>query len=80
MVDTVGAGDSFGAALVAALVDESALGPHAMRRPGRPVLNRAVAYAVAASAITCTRTGAVPPSREEIEAQLRDVPELRSRA
>jgi sugar/nucleoside kinase (ribokinase family) len=41
--------------------------------PDQTVLGRAVAYAVAASAITCTRTGSVPPSREEIEAQLRAV-------
>ena len=71
VVDTVGAGDSFGAAMVAALVDERALGPRATRTPDNAVLNRATSYAVAASAITCTRAGAVPPSREEIEAQLR---------
>jgi fructokinase len=71
VVDTVGAGDSFGAALVAALVEEGAFGPGAMRTADDALLNRAVAYAVAASAITCTRTGAVPPRREEIDAQLR---------
>jgi fructokinase len=71
VVDTVGAGDSFGAAFIAALVDDNAFGPHATRPADEPVLARAVSYAVAASAITCTRTGAVPPSRGEIEAQLR---------
>jgi fructokinase len=71
VVDTVGAGDSFGAALIAALVDEGAFGPDASRAADEPVLTRAVSYAVAASAITCTRTGAVPPSRGEIESQLR---------
>jgi fructokinase len=71
VVDTVGAGDSFGAALVAALVDEGAFGPRATRTADAAVLNRAVSYAVAASAITCTRAGAVPPSRDEIDAQLR---------
>jgi fructokinase len=71
VVDTVGAGDSFGAALIAALVDEHAFGPQATRTSDEGVLARAVSYAVAASAITCTRTGAAPPSREEIEAQLR---------
>jgi fructokinase len=71
VVDTVGAGDSFGAAFVAALVDEGAFGPHATRAADGSVLVHAVSYAVAASAITCTRTGAVPPSRAEIEAQLR---------
>jgi fructokinase len=71
VADTVGAGDSFGAAFVAALVDVRAFGPDAVRTPDEAVLGRAVAYAVAASAITCTRTGAVPPSRAEIDAQLR---------
>jgi fructokinase len=71
VVDTVGAGDSFGAALIAALVDERAFGPLATRTSDEGVLARAVSYAVAASAITCTRSGAAPPSREEIHAQFR---------
>jgi fructokinase len=71
VVDTVGAGDSFGAALIAALVDESAFGPQATRSADEGVLARAVSYAVAASAIACTRRGAAPPLREEIDAQLR---------
>lgn len=71
VVDTVGAGDSFGAALVTALVDQGAFGQQAMGSSDELVLTRAVSYAVAASAITCTRTGAVPPSRNEIDAQLR---------
>jgi len=66
VVDTVGAGDSFGAALVAALIDERALGPGAEREFDEGVIRRAVTYAVAASAVTCMRTGAVPPSRSEI--------------
>jgi fructokinase len=71
VVDTVGAGDSFGAALIAALVDDGAFGPNATTSIDEAVLARATSYAVAASAITCTRTGAVPPSRREIETQLR---------
>jgi fructokinase len=71
VVDTVGAGDTFGAAFVAALVDDGAFGPQATAIVDKAVLTRAVTYAVAASAITCTRTGAVPPSRDEIDAQLR---------
>jgi fructokinase len=71
VVDTVGAGDSFGAALVAALVEAGAFGPGATQTADDALLHRAVAYAVAASAITCTRTGAAPPSRDEIDAQLR---------
>jgi fructokinase len=70
VVDTIGAGDTFGAAFIAALIDEAAFGPQSARPIDEPVLARAVAYAVAASAITCTRIGAVPPSRSEIQAQL----------
>jgi fructokinase len=71
VVDTVGAGDSFGAAFVAALVEDGAFGPGSTRAADDALLKRAVTYAVAASAITCTRAGAVPPSRDEIDAQLR---------
>jgi len=76
VVDTVGAGDSFGAALIAALIDEGAFGPEATRPPNETVLAHAVSYAVAASAITCTRTGATPPSRAEIDAQLASVSDI----
>jgi fructokinase len=70
VVDTIGAGDTFGAAFVTALVEEAAFGPEKSGRVEEPALARAVAYAVAASAITCTRSGAVPPSRSEVQAQL----------
>jgi fructokinase len=70
VVDTVGAGDSFGAALIAALIDAGAFGPETTQRPDEAVLARAVSYAVVASAITCTRTGATPPTRAEIAAEL----------
>jgi fructokinase len=68
VVDTVGAGDSFGAALIAALVERDALEPGATRPLDDTLLREAVEYAVTAAAITCTRRGAVPPSRAEIEA------------
>ena len=71
VADTVGAGDSFGAALTAALIAERAFGPGADCDLGEDLLYRVVSYAVAAAAVTCTRTGAVPPSRDDIEAQLR---------
>jgi fructokinase len=80
VVDTVGAGDSFGAALIAALIDNGAFGLQATREPDEGVLARAVSYAVVASAITCTRTGATPPSRAEIDAQLRSVSDAPSPA
>lgn len=68
VVDTVGAGDSFGAALLAALVERDALAPGATRPLDDSLLEDAISYAVAASAITCTRQGALPPSRRELDA------------
>jgi fructokinase len=68
VVDTVGAGDVFGAALLAALVERDALDPSATRSLDDSMLEQALEFAVTASAITCTRRGAVPPSREEIDA------------
>lgn len=68
VADTVGAGDSFGAALLTALVERDALELGSTRPLDAMLLEEAVVYAVNASAITCTRTGAVPPTRAEIEA------------
>jgi fructokinase len=68
VADTVGAGDSFGAALLAALAERNALELEATRPLDDALLEDAVTYAVTAAAITCTRTGAVPPSRAEIDA------------
>jgi fructokinase len=67
VVDTVGAGDIFGAALLAALVERDALQPGATRPLDDSLLEEALEYAVTAAAITCTRRGAVPPSRAEID-------------
>jgi fructokinase len=67
LADTVGAGDSFGAAFVAALVDAGALGPGRRCDVDAVLLATAVSFAVAASAITCTRIGADPPTRPEID-------------
>lgn len=70
VVDTVGAGDSFMAALVGGLLDAGFLGSvdarDRFRRAGwhdvRPVLGRAIT----ASAITVSRAGANPPTRAEL--------------
>jgi fructokinase len=72
VVDTVGAGDVFGAALLAALVEQDVLKPDASLDVN--TLERALTFAATAAAITCTRTGAVPPSRAEIDAWLASVP------
>jgi len=69
VVDTVGAGDSFMSALLSAMDHDSALGAGA-EPPSRAALKRWLAFAAAASAITCTRKGSDPPARAEVEAAL----------
>ena len=65
VVDTVGAGDSFMAALLAAMADDGALGS-GTRDPSEAEVARWLLFAVAASAITCTRQGADPPTRADV--------------
>jgi fructokinase len=67
IVDTIGAGDAFGAALVAWLHEHSALEPDLDLPPDK--LRAALEFACLAAAITCTRAGADPPRREEIDAR-----------
>jgi fructokinase len=71
--DTVGAGDSFGAAMLGALIERDALDPETTQPLDDSLLHEVVTYAVNASAITCTRTGAVPPYRAEIDAWIGSV-------
>jgi fructokinase len=73
VVDTVGAGDSFMSSLLWAMDHDSALGAGSAA-PDRPQLERWLAFAACASAITCTRKGSNPPTRAEVEASLRGTP------
>lgn len=63
VIDTVGAGDSFQAALLSQLPDRQSL-KDAMESPQR--LHQAIAYATRAAAITCSRAGANPPFAHEL--------------
>jgi fructokinase len=74
VVDTVGAGDAFVSALLAALYDRHLLGADQRERLqliDSTTLAEVVDQAIVASAITCTRRGADPPARAELEAALR---------
>jgi len=66
VVDTVGAGDAFQAALLAWLAEHDALTPQALRSLGRPDLEAALDFATRAAAITCSRRGADLPRRVEL--------------
>lgn len=69
VVDTVGAGDSFMAALLGALVDLKLDGAHRreeLRRITHEQLTAVLTYAARAAAVTVSRAGANPPSRNEL--------------
>ena len=65
IVDTVGAGDAFTAALLAEMARDNALGPDAAPI-GPAALPRWLAFATAAASLTCARRGAQAPRRAEI--------------
>ena len=64
VVDTVGAGDAFGAALLAWLHDHGRIRPDLALDEAE--LRAALEYACLAAAITCTRAGADPPRKQEL--------------
>jgi fructokinase len=64
VVDTIGAGDAFGAALLAWLHDHHCLRP--VLRLDESELRAALEFACLAAAVTCTRAGADPPRRSEM--------------
>lgn len=66
--DTVGAGDTFHAALLARLAQTGRLSPEAIAALDREALADLLAYAVAAAAITVTRRGADLPTAAEVDA------------
>jgi fructokinase len=66
VVDTIGAGDSFHAALLFALREQGCIERAALRAVGATELRRALSFACQCAAITCTRAGADPPRRNEV--------------
>lgn len=67
VVDTVGAGDTFNAGLLASLADQGLLSPVALARAGAGEINRAAALGIRAATFSVTRPGANPPTRKELE-------------
>jgi fructokinase len=77
VVDTVGAGDSFMAGLLDRLAALGLLGAERLselRGIRTGVLQDMLHHAARIAAITCTRAGANPPSRTELEAWPRSLP------
>ena len=70
VVDTVGAGDSFHSALLAGLNERGALTRDWLQKLEVDAVEALLNRAVAAAAITCSRAGANPPTKAELEALL----------
>lgn len=66
VVDTIGAGDSFAAALLAWLDRRGAADRGAIAALDRAALTEALRFAVRAAAVTCTRRGADPPRSSDL--------------
>jgi fructokinase len=71
VLDTIGAGDSFQAAMLAALLEPTADGISRVSLPqNHDALEQVLRRAVTAGALACTRAGAQPPSRAQLDAVL----------
>jgi fructokinase len=68
VADTVGAGDTFNAAFLCALVERGLATPEAVGGISSDVLGAALDFASRAAAISVTRAGANPPWRHEVAA------------
>lgn len=66
VVDTVGAGDTFNAGVLASLSKQGLLGKSALQSIGKSALTAALTYGNRAAAITVARAGANPPWKEEL--------------
>lgn len=67
VIDTVGAGDTFQAALLTWLAENDRLTPAGVASLDEASLSAALAFAAQAAAITCSRRGADLPRRAELE-------------
>jgi fructokinase len=70
VVDTIGAGDSFQAALLFALRAIGRIGKQTLAQMNSGELARVLSFASSCAAFTCGRAGADPPRRSEVGAAL----------
>jgi fructokinase len=73
VTDTIGAGDTFHAGLLAYFHDAGLLEKKALSRLGREDADSALRYAAAAAEITCSRAGADPPTKDELALELKNL-------
>ena len=71
VIDTVGAGDTFHAALLVALEQKQLLKPATIATAPLAAIAQAVDFAIMAASITCSRRGADLPTRDDVEAVIR---------
>jgi fructokinase len=70
VVDTIGAGDSFEAGLLSGIADAGFLDPARASDLDAATVRSILDRAVTASAMTCQRVGADPPTRDELDAAI----------
>jgi fructokinase len=70
VVDTIGAGDSFQAALLYALQAIGRIGAGELKQASAGELRRALSFASRCAAVTCGRPGADPPRQAELGAEV----------
>lgn len=73
VADTVGAGDSFTAGLLAAFAERGVLERDALAALGEAELARCLRFAADVAAVTCSRPGADPPWRTELAATVAEL-------
>jgi fructokinase len=72
VIDTVGAGDTFCAGVLARMADEGVLSREQVLSLTEQALQEVISFASAAAALNCTREGANPPSRSEVDHYLQN--------
>ena len=70
LADTIGAGDTFGAALSVALLERGVEQAQQLKSLPDAAWREVLRFAATAAALNCTRAGAQPPWRAELDAAL----------
>jgi fructokinase len=73
VADTIGAGDAFASGLLSGLADRGGLAPGHVAALSDAEVTGVLERAVLVSSMTCRRSGADPPSREEYEQEVRQI-------